>query len=222
MTGARSPNDYLTTLQALLPPGNLTRSPDAVLTQVLGVGAGELARVDLSATGLLAEADPRTTVALLAGWEADLGLPDPCVGPLAGVDARRAAVLARMTARGGASIAYFVGVATALGRTVDVVEFPPNTCEGSCETDIHGEDWAFTWRVQSGPVAVAVATCESACETALATWGDPLLECTIQRLAPAHTIVLFGYGSTTAQILPGPVVIFATCESDTETPLEMW
>jgi len=189
----RSAADYLAALQALLPPGGLTRDPGAVLTQVLAVGGAELARVDASATALLAEADPRTTDALLPQWEADLGLPDPCVGPLQGLDARRAAVVARLTASGGASPGYFVGVAAVLGFAVTLTEFGALTCEMACEQPAQDEAWRFAWRVNAGPTPVTVATCESDAETPLAAWGNALLQCTLQGLAPAHTTVLFGY-----------------------------
>ena len=172
---------YLSQLQALLPPGAaLPAVADGVLTGLLRALAEELARVDQRGEVLIEEADPRTASELLADWERVAGLPDPCTGPLATLQERRAALVARLSAAGGASPAYFVAVADSIGYAITITERPegPNT-----------------WRVNAP--AVTVTTFEAGQNAAgepLAWWGDELLECVIRRLNPAHLRVIFAYG----------------------------
>jgi uncharacterized protein YmfQ (DUF2313 family) len=192
---AHTAADYLWQLQALLPPGGAwPRDPEAALTQTLTPIANELARIDASAVDLLIEADPRQTTQLLSEWETECGLPDCCAGPAVGLTARRAAVVTRLTARGGQSIAYFIAVAATLGFTVTITEFNPYTCEMDCEEPVCDEGWRFTWRVNAASSPIGEATCESDTETPLRWWGNATLQCAIKSRAPAHTNVLFGYG----------------------------
>ena len=107
---------YLGQVQALLPPGLAwTREQDAVLTLLLQGLAEELARVDGRADDLVDEADPRTALELLQEWEAVCGYPDECLESGATPQERRAAVVARLTARGGQSRAYFIALAAVPG-----------------------------------------------------------------------------------------------------------
>lgn len=192
---SRPPQAHLAQVLALLPPGAAwPKDPDSVLARVLLPLADALATLDGGVDTLLDEADPRTAFALLADWEAMAGLPDPCSGAAVGLEARRQAVVARLTARGGQSRAYFIALAAALGWTVTIEEFRPATCESSGETPLYDEDWRFTWRVRAAAVPIGEATCGADCETPLRWWGNRPLECTIRRGRPAHTHVLFGYG----------------------------
>ncbi len=191
------PADYLRYLQALLPPGAAwSIDPDAVLTRLLTVPASELALADVYLLGALAEADPRRTDQLLPQWEADCGLPSACAGPAIGLNARRQAVLAQLTARGGVSPGYFIAVAASLGFAVTITEFSPLVCELDCEQSANDEGWRFVWRVNAPAVPIIEDSCESDAETPLVAWGNALLQCTIQSMAPAHTYCLFGYGGS--------------------------
>lgn len=109
-------DDYRVLLQALLPHGAAwPRDPDAVLTALLQAFADEFARVDVRVEDLFNEMDPRTTYELLEDFERVTGLPDPCVPAEQTVNERRAALVTRLTGQGGQSIAYFLGLAAALG-----------------------------------------------------------------------------------------------------------
>jgi uncharacterized protein YmfQ (DUF2313 family) len=125
---------------------------------------------------------------------ADCGLPDSCTGPAVGVEARRRAVVARLTGRGGQSRAYYIGVAAALGFVIEIEEFEPHTVEHSCEHPVYDEGWRFAWRVNATTVPIGELTAEGDCETPLRWWGNELLECAIRARMPAQTTVLFGYG----------------------------
>jgi len=191
--------DYLAQLQALLPPGDAwTREPDAKLTRLLSALADGLARVDSRALYLLEEADWRTTDELLADWERVAGLPDACLDDqFQTVAERRRWLVSRMTARGGQSRAYFIGLAASLGYIITIEECQPFICGLSvCGDPLGGADQWSTWIVHLPTIPIqpfeAGASC---CGEPLGNWTSGMLECLFQRIKPAHTTCLFSYGS---------------------------
>jgi uncharacterized protein YmfQ (DUF2313 family) len=196
---SRSAQDFQGELQALLPPGDAwPRDPNSLLAQLLlAVGDG-LAAVDASAEGLLDEADPRTTLYLLPDWERVAGLPDPCAGPAPTIAARRAQLVARLTSEGGQSIAIITAYLAALGYTVTISEFYPFTVGvsgvGDPGSPVCDQDWQFVFAINA-PLNTVQYFCPgiSAAGEPLASWGNEVLECETQRIAPAHTIPIFLY-----------------------------
>jgi uncharacterized protein YmfQ (DUF2313 family) len=187
---------YREMLAALMPPGGAWRGP--VLAELLDAAAGELARLDGRIADLLdREADPRAALELLAQWEAELALPGPCALPAETLALRRERAHDALTARGGASRAFFVGLAARLGYAISIEEFRPfRAGRNAAGESLYGEDWTWAWRVR---VAAAETVRRfragaSAAGEPLAAWGNDLLECVIGRVRPAHTRVLFGYG----------------------------
>lgn len=194
-----APADYLAHLQALLPPGAAwTREPGAVLTRLLAAQAAGLARAHNRALDLMEEADPRTTVELLAEWERLCGLPDTCTaGAALTPDERRAAVVGRLVARGGQSRRYFIGVAAAMGYPgATVTEFRPFRAGSACTDATYTEDARHVWRLDvPDDGGLETFTVGAACTDAVRRWGRPILECAIRRHQPAHGLVHFGYGA---------------------------
>lgn len=188
---------YIELLAALLPHGVAWRSEDgSTMDDLIGAMAEEFARVDGRADDLHDEADPRTTVELLADWERIAGLPDTCLaGATQTMQERRAALVGRLTARGGQSRQFFIDLAASLGYTVTITEFRPFRAGISTAGDaLTNGDWIFAWRVNAPETTiVSFRAGLSAAGEPLRTWGSTRLECAIERLAPAHTIVLFGY-----------------------------
>ncbi|EFH09379.1 YmfQ family protein [Pseudoroseomonas cervicalis] len=197
---ARSAADYRAALLALLPRGVIWRR-DAGSDQgrvASGLATG-VARLHARALAVLADAFPATALELLPDWEETLGLPDQCsTGDGAGsLQQRRAQVVARLTAQGGQSVPYFIGVAAALGYQITIEEFAPARA-GSLRAGqpLCGEAWANAWRVRAPQTTVVrFRAGQSQAGDALATWGNASLECTLRQLVPAHTVVLFSYGS---------------------------
>jgi len=188
--------DYLRQLQALLPHGPAWPRDESPLTRLFDGLAQELARVDGRAMQLLEEADPRTTAELFADWERVTGLPDECVVAFGGEQEqaqRRAALVGKLTTLGGQSAAYYVGLAAALGYAITVEDFTEHTVEDSVEHPFYGAAWAFAWQVNAALNTVTDITVEDSVEDPIASWGNALLECVINRLKPAHTTVLFSY-----------------------------
>lgn len=133
---------------------------------------------------LLLEMIPGSCNETLADWERVLGLPDPCTGPLPTVQLRRLAVVAKDAAGGGLSRGYFTGLALDLGVVITITE------------GVGGDP--YTWRVDSSSAPVRhFRAGQSTSGDRLRTWEEevPLMECIILRLKPAHTHVIFAYGS---------------------------
>lgn len=193
---------YVELLEALLPPGIAWKSEDGTsMRDLLTAMADELARVDARSEALHDEADPRTTVELLADWERVAGLPDNCALGVQTLQERRAALVARMTARGGQSRIFFVQLAASLGFEVSITEYRPFRAGISRAGDaLTNGDWIFTWRVNAPETTItSFRSGLSAVGEPLRKWGNAALECALERVAPAHTIVLFGYGADVAE-----------------------
>ncbi|MFH5926452.1 YmfQ family protein [Roseomonas xinghualingensis] len=191
--------DFTQALADLLPVGAIwSRDPDAMLMRlVAGLAAGANAAHQRAQDLLLRESAPSQTVELLPDWERAYGLPDTCAPDNQGLQERQAALLARIAALGGQSRAYFIAVAEALGYSITIEEFTPARAGVfSAGSPLYGEDWAHTWRVHAPSVTVTdfVAGASAAGEP-LAAWGNDALECVLNRLRPAHTILQIAYRS---------------------------
>ena len=193
MTG----DQYLSMLQALLPSGMAwPRDPDAVLTNLLRAWSDEFAREGARIDDLLNESIPVNVRELLTDWERVLALPDSCTAALnLSIDQRRAAVGTKITSVGGQSRQFFIDLAASLGfpgATID--EFRPMTCNDTCNDAIFSLDDRYVWRINipsSG--GTFIASCNSDCNSALASWGNTLLECAITNLKAADTDINFAY-----------------------------
>ncbi len=191
-------DEQLAQLMALLPPGAaLPREPGSRLERLLWPMAEEFARLDARAEDLIRQADPREADEMLADYERVLG-DDPCIGPAARlpIETRRALAHQRWTARGGATPAYFIGIAAALGIAITITESRPFECGVSaCDDELIAEDGRFEWIV-----TITAPTLLTEFEVGVADVSTPLgdfarspVECLIRRAAPAHTTVYFSY-----------------------------
>ncbi|SDH88206.1 YmfQ family protein [Roseospirillum parvum] len=193
--------DYLTQLQALLPTGSAwPRDPGATLTRLLAAAAEGLARLHARALALVEEADPRTTLELLPDWERVCGLPDTCsAGRATTIEERRAAVVGRLTARGGQSVAYFQGLAEALGYEIELTEYRPFVCGHSQAGGTHPigpPSLRHWWSVRVlGPrvtwFRAGLGRCGVDPLAKISRAGD--LECRLHKLKPAQSGLIVGY-----------------------------
>jgi len=142
--------DYLDQLKQLLPPGPaFPRDEDTTFNRLLGAIAEEFGRFDVRVERLPEEADPRTALELLPDWERVAGLPDVCTGTIATtVPERRAAIVAKITARGGQSLAYLTSLAANLGYAVVISEYRPLRARFRAGSRCHSVDWAFAFKVE--------------------------------------------------------------------------
>lgn len=197
---AYTSDEYLAMLQDLLPPGAAwTREEGTALSSLLAALAGEAGRVDLSAHRLMdEEALGSAALALLSDWERVCGLPDACSSAWATTLAeRRAAVVAKLSSRGGQGGAYFRSLAATLGYSVTITEFRPFICGLNRCGDIlnGGHAVRHVWSVTvHGPRVTRFRCGESTPPDSLAkiTRAEDL-ECLLRRYAPAHTQLIVAY-----------------------------
>lgn len=177
---------YGRALKKLLPPGPLWRlTPDSVLSRLFHAFGDECARVEARGYALIEETDPRTATETLPEWERMLGLPDQDVLTIPTTDAeRQVAVTQKLLRTGGQSRAYYIGVALASGWTVTIDDSYGATVARAgrfrCGDRLYGAGWAFVWRVD---VDFSVTGALTSTE----------LEAVLNRIKPAHTLVIFNY-----------------------------
>ncbi len=213
----RTGADYAQAFLSLLPQGYAwPRHATALLVQTCE-GLNEYwGFVDGRAADLLEiETDPRRTLEMLTDWERAFGLPDPCVEAPQSIEARRAALIIKMTMLGGQSREFFIAVAAALGYTITITEYLPYMCGVSFVGDSRGEfnpDSPNDWMWQLGPPEIRYYwtvhvsglhlsyfhTGSGECGVdpggrllAIGTAED--LECILNRWKPAHTEIVFDY-----------------------------
>jgi uncharacterized protein YmfQ (DUF2313 family) len=188
--------DYQNHLAALLPPGPAWPSDDGGDMEELLLGlAQELARIDARVDDLIAEADPRYTQALLSEWERVLALPDVCITAVGAqsTQERRSALVSKLIQIGGQSAAYYIAVAAALGFSITITEFNPFVWTMPLSLPMCGMDWQFVWQVNAPLVSRRYWLCTDPASDPMSTWGNGLLECVLNRIKPAHTLILFSY-----------------------------
>lgn len=160
---------------------------EGVFDDDIAIEGKHLDDAQVQALTLLSEMFPDTTFVLMADWERVYGLPDPCTGPLATVQERRAALIGRYQDKGGQSRQFYVDLATSLGYTVTMGD-----PQGTPGTD----EWAFKWYVNAPETTITYYRAgQSTAGEPLAKWGNALLECAFNRRKLAHTEIVFTYGA---------------------------
>ena len=176
---------YARQLKQLLPRGLVWNlAPDSWLSKLLLGLADELARIDARGDDLVDEWDPSTALETLPDWERALGLPDGCLpGSGATLPERQAAVVAKYVGRGGSTAAYFLDLAARLGVIATIEEPAPHT-----------------WRMRVDLTESTFTITYYTFRTGTARAGDRLsdvnaigFECYMNRVKPAHTVLLYVY-----------------------------
>ncbi|HEY9200777.1 MAG TPA: putative phage tail protein [Gammaproteobacteria bacterium] len=172
--------DYKQQLISLLPVGGIWPSPQVVnnLTKLLDAMAEELARIDGRIQNLVDEAFPNTALEMITDWERNTGLPFTCTGALETLQQRRAAILSVLTVERSLSASYYIELASRLGFDITIAETA-----------------AYTWEVTAAidENAVYFRAGQSSAGQPLIQTSNNLLECVMQLLKPAHTVVTFNY-----------------------------
>lgn len=207
MTPLRPIAAYAEALARLMPRGRVW--PEAggrVWGELLAALAPELRRTDARTAKLIEEADPRTTTEGLEDWERVLGLPDPCSPGDATFTERRDAVAALLRMEGGASPAYFIGLAAALGHPVTITEHRPFICglspsgHQAAARPIGSPLMRFWWRVTVANrrvrwFQVGFGGSRAGRDSHVSIEFAEALECIFARLKPAQTRLSFSYPS---------------------------
>lgn len=186
--------DFLRAFMSLLPRGRVwSRDVSSVQSRAL-LGLVTIYEDSTArANQLLVDAFPGSTYELLPEWELTLGLPDPCAGPAPTIQARRAQVVARLTAAGGQSIPYFTGLAKSLGYEVTVTQFMPSRFGKRFGTPFGGVDWAHAWQINAPTFTVNRLRFGDSFGSPFSYWTNNVLQCELQSVKPAHTVLNFSY-----------------------------
>lgn len=191
-----SARDFADSFQRHMPTGPVwPRDPDAVQRATVEALMPTYMRTWALACDLPAETLPSTAVFLLPEWEASVGLPDPCAGPDPTIAQRQAHVVARLTQQNGPSIPSLTAFAAALGYEITIQEFAPARADVSCADDpCYEPEWAFAWQVTVAATTVTYAAADASfADDPLLTTGGEVLECELNRLKPAHTVLIFNF-----------------------------
>jgi uncharacterized protein YmfQ (DUF2313 family) len=184
-----SGDDYSQVLHALRPQGPAMVGEDELLEGL----AQEFARAHNRLNDLLRESDPRTTFDMLTDWERAAGLPDECCGAGASYEARISSLVNRILGAATPTPQYFIDLALRAGYVITITEFDPFTVGSTIDGPIYPEDIVFVWQVNAPEESVSYFTAISGVDSALAAWGNTVLECIMNRAKPAHTFVQFSY-----------------------------
>lgn len=193
---------YKRLLLNLLPEGIAWEAKDATDSnlQKLAEGFGtELCRVDDRAEVLKREVDPNSTLEMLEDWESFLGLPDECTDADGQtLSDRRAQIIQKLTLRGGATqnAAFFEKIADTLGFTIVVNDLNPFLAGKSKAGDslTNPPEWTYWFEVQADAIITFFLAGQGTAGQPLQVYGNETLECTIEKLKPAHTQVFFNFG----------------------------
>lgn len=195
-------SDFLGAFIRLLPRGGVWtavgQGGNTIEGQALETLMPTHVRLTESAADLLIDAFPATTDQLLPEWQATLGLPDPCAGPSPTLAQSQAQVVARLTGRGGTrSVAYYINFAATLGYDITVTQFAPFVAgRGRAGQSARGAAWAYAWQVNAPSVTVTYFRAgRSPAGEPLAAFGNTVLQCELNRINPAHTVILYNFGA---------------------------
>jgi uncharacterized protein YmfQ (DUF2313 family) len=191
-------NDFATVLVRLQPRGRIwDNGPDSLMAQ-LRIGQAALMAQFNGTLAQLTEQEsyPPTSELLLPAWEQAFGLPDPCTPLSPTIQQRQQALAARLAAKGGLSIASITAIAAALGYTITIQEFWTGKFGMPFGSTFGSQAWDFTWQVSAPELTVEYAKFDvSAFGEAYAVWGNTVLQCTLNRIKPPQTNLIFVYGS---------------------------
>lgn len=183
-------------LQAHYPRGAIwRREAGSVQAQCLAALVPTFQRVTVAGKLAIPDIFPGSALSVLPEWEWTLGLPDPCAGLEPSIALRQGQVLARLGAGVGATVPALVNFAARLGYAISIAELAPaRHGQARHGTPCYGVAWAHVWVVHAPQVTVTSALYGAAHPgDPYAAWGNAVLQCEMQRLAPADTLVQFAY-----------------------------
>lgn len=185
--------EYTRLLLNLLPRGPAWEDDNPLIEGL----APSLSRFHTRTEQLMREIDPAAAVELLDRYEALCGLPDECtLDDTQTLSQRQKRLAAKVNGYGGINEAFYRRQLDTLGyQSVTITQYQNEATNP--RPDIATEDdYRFLWQVNIPADAnIDVMTCGSSCSDSLRTWGDTVIECVMNKLAPSHTEVVFAYSS---------------------------
>ncbi len=205
---APTTDDLAPPLADLLPRGFAWRTPDGAAFDfssimgrfVRGIAAG-LATLYARVWSVLAESTASTLATGLADWEAEYGLPGPCVGFDPSAEVRLRALLAKVRSTGTITPQDFIDLAACWNFTITITEPLPfragaSRCGAGERVNGGAVPSEFVWIVR--PAGSAILPFRAGAARAGATRlgeivRNTTLECIFEHLKPAWTRVVFDY-----------------------------
>lgn len=172
---ALTPEQVAERTARLLPRGAIwRRGADRFLQKLLLAASDELARIYERAVDLLGEQHPLQVTETIDEWEAEYGLPLPCLPPTLTLQGRREALAAKVRGGGGQSLQYFVDVCAAAGITVTAREEQPfYVGVHGCGDPVGETDWAYVWTLTAPDAESAT-----------------IVACLLDQIQPSHTYLV--------------------------------
>jgi uncharacterized protein YmfQ (DUF2313 family) len=182
-----------------------------------------LAGVEVRALALLEETDVRTALELLPEWLELLDVFGDCnAGPPDTLAEQRFAAYVKLTLPGGQNAFHLSEVARLLGYDVDVEDFEEPTAfvAGSSAGDLlYSDGWAFAVIVHA-PIGTPrfARTGLSVCGEPLCSFGNEPLVCALERVKPAHVVLVFSFDKPYVGYSPWNVILPDAVELDVALP----
>lgn len=185
-------DDYLQQLRALMPKGIAWINDDPVLQ----MAAQECARLHLRLDRMVLESVPANASAMLAEWERDWGLPNPCFSEFG--DDRLAILSAKVRGELFPNRAYLLGFLRDLGYPNAQIEYPSALRAGFRAGDrVNGLDWHYAVVIKTGTKTIKIEPMRAGdrAGSRLYGWGDDNLQCYLKQIFQSHLKVLVAYTS---------------------------
>lgn len=194
---------YLKLIRKIWPRGKAWErlfSSSSNLYKLSNAYADELCKVDERAFDLIREVDPRSSSELLPDWERLLGLPDECDGDDdKTIQERRQRVIQLLTTRGGQNEQFYKELASNFGFDVDVIsaeDQPPFKAGSRAGDRLTNGNWRYAFVINApADFLIRFRAGQGAAGDPLVKVGNDTLQCLMEKYKPAHTIVLFSFGT---------------------------
>jgi len=197
-------NKYKDLLRGLLPKGwawEAKGNPESVFYKLIESLANEFARLDERGDQFINDLYPDNTLLMLEDWERLLGLPDECdPGTATTIQERRNRIIQLLTTRGGQNKDFFKTLAANFGYdigVIDVSDQPPfRAGQGRAGDRLTNGTWRYAFVVTApADSVVRFRAGQSRAGDRLLVVQNDTLECLLNKYKPAHSIVLFSFGT---------------------------
>lgn len=180
-----------------------------VLAAFVEALSDELARIGLRVQDYFTEIDPRSTNELFEEWKKLVGLPDECTPADITPTELRNQVVQKFTNIGGLTVSFYEAEISKLGTVITVNDLQPflagsragdalynpwdrNFKAGSTAgSALRDEGWQFFFKVDLPLTSIEIFEAGDPCGQPLQLQKNELVECTMQKLKPAHTSIWF-------------------------------
>lgn len=190
----------------LLPAGPAwPRDPTSSWALMFEALLPEAVRINDALTGMVEEMSPVTASVLFDLFEAEYGLPTPCITEAQTLQQRRITLSERHLAVGRQDKQFFIDLAASIGFVITIDEFNASnpgpagtylvTRESGEVTSVTpaGDDWNYVWRINA-PLEISEPRAYPG------GYGEPyvvssneLLECVIRQYTHCHRVLIFAY-----------------------------